>query len=112
MIHGRDDLLLKVEGGFDLGRIIPDAELHIYPGMGHEFPRPLWDEFIDIILRTTQRGFLSARGLFHGRGREGRSLALLGATPRRTSAVADRKLRSSWSSRVKRRIDPVHLSVR
>jgi len=55
IIHGRADRLLKVEGGFDLGQLIPDAELHIYPGMGHEFPRPLWDEFVDIIARTTQR---------------------------------------------------------
>lgn len=55
VIHGRDDRLLRVEGGFEIGQLVPDAELHIYPGMGHEFPRPLWDEFTNIIARTTQR---------------------------------------------------------
>jgi pimeloyl-ACP methyl ester carboxylesterase len=55
VIHGREDRMLKVQAGFDLAQLIPDAELHIYPGMGHEFPRPLWDEFADIIARTTQR---------------------------------------------------------
>jgi pimeloyl-ACP methyl ester carboxylesterase len=55
IIHGREDRLLKVEGGFELGRLIPDSELHIYPGMGHEFPYPLWDEFIAIIARTAAR---------------------------------------------------------
>jgi pimeloyl-ACP methyl ester carboxylesterase len=55
VIHGREDRLLKVEAGFEIGRVIAKAELHIYPGMGHEFPRPLWDEFANIIARTTQR---------------------------------------------------------
>jgi pimeloyl-ACP methyl ester carboxylesterase len=55
VIHGRVDRLLKVEGGFELGQLIPDAELHIYPGMGHELPRPLWDEFANIIARTAAR---------------------------------------------------------
>ena len=55
VIHGRDDRLLKVDGGFDIGRLVPNAELHIYPGMGHEFPKPLWDEFVNIIVRTTIR---------------------------------------------------------
>jgi pimeloyl-ACP methyl ester carboxylesterase len=55
VIHGREDRLLRFEAGFEIGRVIPDAELHIYPGMGHEFPRPLWDEFANIIARTTQR---------------------------------------------------------
>lgn len=56
IVHGRADRLLKVEGGFELGRLIPDSELHIYPGMGHEFPYPLWDEFAEIIARTAARG--------------------------------------------------------
>jgi pimeloyl-ACP methyl ester carboxylesterase len=55
VIHGKDDRLLKVDGGYDIGRLVQTAELHIYPGMGHEFPQPLWDEFVNIIVRTTQR---------------------------------------------------------
>jgi pimeloyl-ACP methyl ester carboxylesterase len=55
VIHGRVDRLLKVEAGFEIGQLVPDAELHIYPGMGHELPPPLWDEFANIIVRTTAR---------------------------------------------------------
>ncbi|HWF01225.1 MAG TPA: alpha/beta hydrolase [Caulobacteraceae bacterium] len=61
IIHGRADRMLQCEAGFDLGRLIPESELHIYPGMGHEFPRPLWDEFADIIARTTRRADAPAR---------------------------------------------------
>jgi len=55
VLHGREDRLLRFQGGLDIGQLVPDAELHLYPGMGHEFPRPLWDEFINIIVRTTER---------------------------------------------------------
>jgi pimeloyl-ACP methyl ester carboxylesterase len=55
VIHGREDRLLRVEAGFEIARVIAGSELHIYPGMGHEFPQPLWDEFANIIARTTQR---------------------------------------------------------
>jgi pimeloyl-ACP methyl ester carboxylesterase len=34
IIHGRADRLLKVEASFELGQLIPDSELHIYPGLG------------------------------------------------------------------------------
>jgi len=55
VVHGREDRLLRVEAGFEIGRVVPNAELHIYAGLGHEFPRALWDEFANIIARTTQR---------------------------------------------------------
>jgi pimeloyl-ACP methyl ester carboxylesterase len=55
IVHGRADRQLKFEASFDMAQLIPDAELHIYPGMGHEFPTPLWDEFTDIIARNTRR---------------------------------------------------------
>ena len=55
IVHGRADRLLRFEASFDMGQLIPDAELHIYPGMGHEFPAPLWDEFANIIVRNTRR---------------------------------------------------------
>jgi len=55
VIHGRNDGLVKVEAGIELGASIPQAELHVYPGMGHEVVEPLWDEFADIIQRTVQR---------------------------------------------------------
>lgn len=55
VIHGRADRLVKVEAAFALGRGIPDAEVHIYPGMGHQVIPELWDEFVPIILRTVAR---------------------------------------------------------
>lgn len=55
IVHGREDRLLRFEASFDMGQLIPNAELHIYPGMGHEFPEPLWDEFANIIVRNTRR---------------------------------------------------------
>ena len=55
VIHGRADRLVKTEAAFELGRRIPDAEVHIYPGMGHQVIPELWDEFVPIILRTIGR---------------------------------------------------------
>ena len=55
VIHGRADGLIKVEAGLELGARIRQAELHIYPGMGHEVVEPLWDEFANIIQRTALR---------------------------------------------------------
>lgn len=55
IIHGRADRSLKVEASLELGRLIPDSELHIYPGMGHEIPELLWDEHAAIVARTAQR---------------------------------------------------------
>lgn len=56
VIHGRADRLVKTEAALTLGRHIPDAEVHIYPGMGHQVIPELWDEFVPIILRTIARG--------------------------------------------------------
>ena len=55
VIHGRGDGLVKVEAGLELGARIGQAEVHIYPGMGHEIVEPLWDEFANIIKRTVLR---------------------------------------------------------
>lgn len=55
VIHGRADRLVKPEAAFELGRRIADAEVHIYPGMGHQVVPELWDEFLLIILRTINR---------------------------------------------------------
>jgi pimeloyl-ACP methyl ester carboxylesterase len=55
VIHGRDDGLIKVAAGIELGARMAQAELHIYPGMGHEMVAPLWDEFANIIERTVLR---------------------------------------------------------
>ncbi len=55
LIHGRDDRQVHVSASLELARRLPHAELHLYPGMGHHFPEPLWIECRDAITRTARR---------------------------------------------------------
>jgi len=55
IIHGRADGRIRIDAALDIGRILKNSELHIYPGLGHEIPAPLWDEFATIIMRTAAR---------------------------------------------------------
>jgi pimeloyl-ACP methyl ester carboxylesterase len=55
IIHGRDDRLLKYQASIKLAELIKSAELHLYPGMGHQVVPELWDEFATIIARTAAR---------------------------------------------------------
>ena len=60
VIHGDADPLVPVEGGRDTAANIPGAELRIVPGMGHDFPPPLYGEIADGILRAVERSKTSA----------------------------------------------------
>ncbi len=60
VIHGRDDRLVHVSGGRATARAIPDAELLVIPGMGHDLPRQLWPIFADGIERTAARAAVDA----------------------------------------------------
>ncbi|BCW86642.1 hydrolase (plasmid) [Arthrobacter sp. NicSoilE8] len=51
LIHGRDDALIRARGSLRIAEVVPQAELHLYPGMGHEIAPALWDEFVAIITR-------------------------------------------------------------
>lgn len=55
IIHGRADRRIKVQAALDLAGLLPQSEVHIYEGMGHEIPQGLWDEFVTIITRTIAR---------------------------------------------------------
>ncbi|MGE3303834.1 MAG: alpha/beta fold hydrolase [Hyphomonadaceae bacterium] len=55
ILHGREDRLLEYNGSIAMAQAIPGAELHLYPGMGHELPAPLWEEFAAIARRTAAR---------------------------------------------------------
>lgn len=55
LIHGQDDVLISHRGSLRLWAQIPQAELHLYPGLGHEIARPLWTDFAGIIARTVLR---------------------------------------------------------
>lgn len=55
VIHGDQDPLVNVSGGRATAAAIPDAELMVLPGMGHDLPRELWPQIIDAIVATTAR---------------------------------------------------------
>lgn len=55
VIHGAEDPLVHVSGGRATAAAIPGAELLIFPGMGHDLPRPLWPAIVDAIVRNTAR---------------------------------------------------------
>lgn len=51
LIHGRDDAQIAPRGSERIAAQIPHAELHLYPGMGHEIAPALWGDFQRIITR-------------------------------------------------------------
>lgn len=55
IIHGRDDALVRIDASFELARRIADAELHLYPHMGHEILRDRWEDFASVINGTARR---------------------------------------------------------
>jgi pimeloyl-ACP methyl ester carboxylesterase len=46
VVHGEDDPLIPLPGGLATAAAIPEAELWVVPGMGHDLPRPLWPDVI------------------------------------------------------------------
>lgn len=66
VIHGTADRMVHVSGGRATARAIPDAELLLIDGMGHDLPRELYPTFADAITRTVGRA-APERG--HERGR-------------------------------------------
>lgn len=55
VIHGEADPLVDVSGGRATAAAVPGALLRTFPGMGHDLPRELWDEFIAEIVANTKR---------------------------------------------------------
>lgn len=55
VVHGLSDRLVHSSGGRATARAIPDAELLLVPGMGHDLPRELYDLFVDAVDRTARR---------------------------------------------------------
>src|SRR5690606_12518114 len=64
VIHGSRDPLIPVGGGIATAAAIPDAELRIVEGMGHDLPEGVWPLVIDGIASLAQRG--SAAATFSG----------------------------------------------
>jgi pimeloyl-ACP methyl ester carboxylesterase len=55
VIHGAGDLMIDVSGGRATTAAIPHAELVVIDGMGHNFPRELWDVITSRIAGLVQR---------------------------------------------------------
>jgi len=51
VIHGDADPLVPVECGIDTANSVPGSELLIIEGVGHTFPRQVWAQVIDAIVR-------------------------------------------------------------
>lgn len=46
VVHGRADRLMRPSGGKAVARAVTGSSLHLIGGMGHDLPRPLWDEIL------------------------------------------------------------------
>lgn len=55
VLHGDSDVIIRPEGGRATAAAVPDARLVVYPGMGHELPRPLWPEIAREIRAVADR---------------------------------------------------------
>jgi pimeloyl-ACP methyl ester carboxylesterase len=54
VIHGLADPLVQPSGGIATARAIPGAKLVMYPDMGHDLPRPRWDDIIGEIVANAR----------------------------------------------------------
>ncbi|MFL5820924.1 MAG: alpha/beta fold hydrolase [Solirubrobacteraceae bacterium] len=55
VVHGTDDPLINVSGARATAQAIPDAQLMLIPGMGHDLPRQLWPRLVDAICANADR---------------------------------------------------------
>jgi pimeloyl-ACP methyl ester carboxylesterase len=55
ILHGDGDRLIGPDGSKVMHELIADSTLTIYPGMGHELPRPLWPQIVTRIRDNTAR---------------------------------------------------------
>lgn len=55
VLHGDSDQLLRIAAARDLANAIPNAQLHITAGLGHDLPRDLWPLYADKILNNAKR---------------------------------------------------------
>lgn len=56
IIHGDEDPIVPVEGGKDAAEAIPDAELIIIEGMGHDMPHNgAWNQIVEALVKHIHR---------------------------------------------------------
>jgi pimeloyl-ACP methyl ester carboxylesterase len=56
VVHGDADPLINVSAGRFTADLIPDAELLVIPGMGHDLPRAVWPTVADAVVAVADRG--------------------------------------------------------
>jgi pimeloyl-ACP methyl ester carboxylesterase len=62
VVQGQDDPLVPVESVREVARSIPNAELVLIPGMGHDLPVALTGRIADAITTAARRGASNAEG--------------------------------------------------
>jgi len=55
VVHGDADPLVQVAGGHATAEAVPDAELLVLEGMGHNMPRELWPQITEAIAKVADR---------------------------------------------------------
>jgi pimeloyl-ACP methyl ester carboxylesterase len=55
VIHGSEDPLVSVESGKETASIIPNSELLIIEGMGHNLPIEAWPQIVEAIAKNSQK---------------------------------------------------------
>jgi pimeloyl-ACP methyl ester carboxylesterase len=55
VIHGDKDALVDPSGGLRTAEVIPDAQLLMLEGMGHDFPAPYWAQIIESVTTLAAR---------------------------------------------------------
>jgi pimeloyl-ACP methyl ester carboxylesterase len=55
VIHGEADPLIQLPAGRATAAALPDAELLVLPGMGHDLPREIWPTVVAAISRLADR---------------------------------------------------------
>ena len=55
VIHGTADPMFPVEAGMDTAAVIPNAELLLIEGMGHDMPIGTWEQIVDGITENAGR---------------------------------------------------------
>ena len=55
VIHGLADKMVHVSGGRSTAMAVPGSELVLIDGMGHDFPKPLFDTIASAVRRTADR---------------------------------------------------------
>lgn len=55
ILAGDSDQLIDFAASVELSTLVPNSTVHIFSGMGHELPEPLWGELVEALASNTHR---------------------------------------------------------